>query len=44
MSREEKIQRQENANIDAMMRIHKRIDEVVEDPKQRTLNLVHADV
>ena len=33
MSREEKIQRQENANIDAMMRIHKRIDEVVEDPQ-----------
>ncbi len=33
MSREEKIQRQENANIDAMMRIHKRIDEVVEDPE-----------
>tara|TARA_B100000953_G_scaffold15609_1_gene13738 strand:- start:224 stop:2005 length:1782 start_codon:yes stop_codon:yes gene_type:complete len=31
MSREEKIQRQENANIDAMMRIHTRIDEVVED-------------
>ena len=31
MSREEKIQRQENANIDAMMRIHKRIDETVED-------------
>ncbi|MFT7647836.1 MAG: cation diffusion facilitator CzcD-associated flavoprotein CzcO [Candidatus Poriferisodalaceae bacterium] len=29
--REEKIRRQENANIDAMMRIHKRIDEVVED-------------
>ena len=33
MSREEKIQRQENANIDAMMRIHKRIDELVEDPQ-----------
>ena len=31
MSKEEKVQRQENANIDAMMRIHKRIDEVVED-------------
>ncbi|HVA76556.1 MAG TPA: NAD(P)/FAD-dependent oxidoreductase [Candidatus Binataceae bacterium] len=29
MSREEKIRRQENANIDAMMRIHKRIDETV---------------
>ena len=32
MSREEKVRRQENANIDAMMRIHNRIDEVVEDP------------
>ena len=32
LSREEKIRRQENANIDAMMRIHRRIDEVVEDP------------
>ena len=31
MSREEKIKRQENANIDYMMRIHKRIDEVVKD-------------
>jgi cation diffusion facilitator CzcD-associated flavoprotein CzcO len=31
LSREEKIRRQENANIDAMMRIHKRIDEVIED-------------
>ncbi len=31
ISREEKIRRQENANIDAMMRIHRRIDEVVED-------------
>ena len=30
-SREEKIRRQENANIDYMMRIHKRIDEIVED-------------
>jgi cyclohexanone monooxygenase len=29
MSREEKIRAQENANIDAMMRIHKRIDEIV---------------
>jgi cation diffusion facilitator CzcD-associated flavoprotein CzcO len=29
MSREEKIRRQENANIDAMMRIHKRIDATV---------------
>ncbi len=31
MSREEKIRRQENANIDYMMRIHRRIDEIVED-------------
>ncbi|MDG1196453.1 MAG: NAD(P)/FAD-dependent oxidoreductase [Actinomycetota bacterium] len=31
MPQEEKVRRQENANIDAMMRIHKRIDEVVED-------------
>ncbi len=31
MSREEKIRRQENANIDYMMKIHKRIDEVVRD-------------
>jgi cation diffusion facilitator CzcD-associated flavoprotein CzcO len=33
MTREEKISRQENANIDAMMRIHGRIDEIVEDPE-----------
>ena len=33
MSREEKVRRQENANIDAMMRIHGRIDEIVEDPQ-----------
>jgi len=32
MTREEKIRYQENRNIDAMMRIHRRIDEVVEDP------------
>jgi cation diffusion facilitator CzcD-associated flavoprotein CzcO len=32
MSREEKIRRQENDNIDYMMRIHRRIEEVVEDP------------
>ncbi|MEM7092112.1 MAG: NAD(P)/FAD-dependent oxidoreductase [Actinomycetota bacterium] len=32
ITREEKIRRQENANIDAMMRIHQRIDETVEDP------------
>lgn len=31
MSPEEKIRRQENANIDYMMRIHRRIDEIVED-------------
>ena len=31
MSREEKIRRQESANIDYMMKIHKRIDEVVKD-------------
>jgi cation diffusion facilitator CzcD-associated flavoprotein CzcO len=32
LSRDEKIRRQENANIDYMMRIHRRIEEVVEDP------------
>jgi cation diffusion facilitator CzcD-associated flavoprotein CzcO len=31
MTREEKIRAQENANIDYMMRIHRRIDDVVED-------------
>ena len=31
MSREEKIHRQENANIDHMMRIHQRIEEIVKD-------------
>ena len=31
LTREEKIRRQENANIDAMMRIHQRIEEIVED-------------
>ena len=31
VSREEKIQKQENANIDYMMRIHRRIDETVQD-------------
>jgi cation diffusion facilitator CzcD-associated flavoprotein CzcO len=31
LTREEKIRRQENANIDQMMRIHRRIEEVVED-------------
>jgi cation diffusion facilitator CzcD-associated flavoprotein CzcO len=33
LSREEKVRRQENANIDNMMRIHRRIDEVVQDRK-----------
>jgi cation diffusion facilitator CzcD-associated flavoprotein CzcO len=32
LSREEKIRRQENGNIDHMMRIHRRIEEIVEDP------------
>ena len=32
LSREEKIRRQENSNIDHMMRIHGRIEEIVEDP------------
>ena len=32
MSREEKVRLQENANIDHMMRIHKRIEEIVQDP------------
>ena len=31
LSREEKIRRQENDNIEHMMRIHKRIEEIVED-------------
>ena len=31
LPREEKIRRQENSNIDYMMRIHKRIDEIVKD-------------
>ncbi len=31
LSREEKIRKQENANIDYMMRIHKRIDDTVQD-------------
>ncbi len=33
LSPEEKVRRQENANIDAMMRIHKRIEEVVQNPE-----------
>ncbi len=32
MTREEKIRRQENGNIDYMMKIHERIEEVVKDP------------
>ncbi|MEM7078219.1 MAG: NAD(P)/FAD-dependent oxidoreductase [Pseudomonadota bacterium] len=32
LPRDEKIRRQENANIDYMMRIHKRIDSIVKDP------------
>ena len=32
MTAEEKVQYQENGNIDYMMRIHKRIDEIVKDP------------
>jgi cyclohexanone monooxygenase len=31
ISREEKIRRQENTNIDYMMRIHRRIEEIVQD-------------
>jgi cation diffusion facilitator CzcD-associated flavoprotein CzcO len=31
LTREEKIRRQENANIDHMMRIHRRVEEIVED-------------
>jgi cation diffusion facilitator CzcD-associated flavoprotein CzcO len=33
ISREDKLRRQENANIDYMMRIHRRIDEIVDDPE-----------
>ena len=33
ITQEEKVRRQENANIDAMMRIHRRIDETVDDPE-----------
>jgi cation diffusion facilitator CzcD-associated flavoprotein CzcO len=33
MTREEKIRAQENANIDYMMRIHRRIESIVEDPE-----------
>jgi cyclohexanone monooxygenase len=31
MSTEEKVRRQENANIEAMMKIHRRIDQIVKD-------------
>ena len=31
LSREEKISRQENANVEYMMRIHRRVDEIVKD-------------
>jgi cyclohexanone monooxygenase len=31
LTKDEKLQQQENGNIDYMMRIHKRIDEIVED-------------
>ncbi len=33
MSPQDKLRKQENANIDYMMRIHRRIDEIVEDPE-----------
>src|SRR5690606_10798164 len=33
VSREEKIRRQEQANIEKMMSLHRRIDEVVKDPQ-----------
>jgi cation diffusion facilitator CzcD-associated flavoprotein CzcO len=33
MTREERIRLQENASIDYMMRIHRRIEEIVEDPQ-----------
>ncbi len=36
LSRAEKIRRQENANIDYMMRIHARIDAIVKDPATAT--------
>ena len=46
ITREEKIRRQENNNIDAMMRIHQRIDETVDDPATADAleAVVHADV
>ena len=33
LPRDEKIRRQENQNIEHMMRIHRRVDEIVKDPK-----------
>ena len=33
LSPEEKLKKQENSNVDYMMRIHRRIEETVEDPK-----------
>ena len=33
LSKEEKVRKQENANIDFMMRIHQRIEEIVDDPE-----------
>jgi cation diffusion facilitator CzcD-associated flavoprotein CzcO len=33
ISPEEKVRRQENGNIDAMMRIHQQIEKIVEDPQ-----------
>ena len=46
VSREEKIRRQENSNIDHMMRIHARIDEMVhrQGDRQRAEALVHVHV
>ena len=32
ITHDEKVRRQENANIDHMMRIHRRVDELVDDP------------
>ena len=46
ITQEEKVRRQENANIDAMMRIHKRIDETVGGSRHRRVAqaVVHAYV
>jgi len=35
MSHEDKIRRQENANIEAMMKSHQRIDVIVKDKANR---------